>query len=98
MVSLGPIVAFGGDLPPRPIVRPCGSLGGDCALQMSAEYTPRALPPVAKTFVMVVVGFERVWTANWRLLAMVGVIRRHGCSSRLASAVTAVTRFYTRSY
>ena len=97
--SLGPIVALGGDPSPRPIVRPCGSLGGDCTLQMSAEYTPRAPSPVAKTFVMLVVGFERVWTDHWRLLAMVGwpadmvVVC---CCLLLSSAVTAVTCFYAK--
>ena len=59
----------------RPSPFTCGQL----VLQMSAALTPPAPSPVAKTFMMVAVGFERGWTANWRLPAMVGVIGRHGC-------------------
>eukprot|EP00956_Cyclotella_meneghiniana_P018355 scaffold30528_cov61-Cyclotella_meneghiniana.AAC.1 len=38
-----------------------------------AELIPPT-PPVADTFVMVLVGFARVWPAIWRLPAMVGVV------------------------
>ena len=44
------------------------------ATAVGTESTPPPLTPVAETFVMVVVGFGRVWAAIWRLPAMVGVV------------------------
>eukprot|EP00956_Cyclotella_meneghiniana_P009249 scaffold12693_cov64-Cyclotella_meneghiniana.AAC.2 len=40
----------------------------------AAESPPPAPPPVAKAFVRVLVGFEVVWAAIWRLTAMVEVV------------------------
>ena len=40
----------------------------------AAESPPPTPPPVAVAFVMVLVGFGRVWAAIWRLPAMVGVV------------------------
>ena len=59
---------------PRAIVGSLvGSLGGDCD-RWATESTPPPPTSVAETFVMVVVGFGRVWAAIWRLPAMVGVV------------------------
>eukprot|EP00956_Cyclotella_meneghiniana_P025442 scaffold53110_cov61-Cyclotella_meneghiniana.AAC.1 len=41
---------------------------------VAAESIPPTPPPVADTFVMVLVGFGRVWAAIWRLPAMVGTV------------------------
>eukprot|EP00956_Cyclotella_meneghiniana_P034544 scaffold105968_cov61-Cyclotella_meneghiniana.AAC.1 len=41
---------------------------------VAAESMPSAPPPVAKVFVMVLVGFGVVGAAIWRLPAMVGVV------------------------
>ena len=41
---------------------------------MAAESMPPTPPPVAETFVRVLVGFGVVWAAIWRLPAMVGVV------------------------
>ena len=43
-------------------------------MAVAAKSMPPTPPPVAETFVMVLVGFGRVWAANWRLPAMVGVV------------------------
>ena len=40
----------------------------------AAESPPPTPPPVAVAFVMVLVGFGRVWAAIWRLAAMVEVV------------------------
>ena len=44
------------------------------ATAVAAESTPPTPPPVAVTFVMVLVGFGGGWAAVWRLPAMVGVV------------------------
>ena len=44
------------------------------ATAVATESTPPPPTSVAETFVMVVVGFGRVWAAIWRLPAMVGVV------------------------
>ena len=41
---------------------------------VAAESPPQTAPPVAVTFVMVLVGFGGGWAAVWRLPAMVGVV------------------------
>ena len=42
--------------------------------ELAAESMPPTPPPVAKAFVMVLVGLGGDWTAIWRLPAMVGVV------------------------
>ena len=44
------------------------------ATVMASESTPPTPPPVAVTFVMVLVGFGGDWAAVWRLPAMVGMV------------------------
>ena len=42
-------------------------------LQMVTESAPTTPPPVAKVFMMVLVGYGGGWTAIWRLPVMAGV-------------------------